>query len=305
MGNPATTDGWDAVLERTGWESEGATVLAALSAAGAVVRDLYDRAAAAAYVKGDGSPVTDADLAADRAIRRMLAERFPGDAVLTEEGQDDRARLANPRCWIVDPIDGTQQFVERTGNFDILIALAVDGRPVVAGALQPPTGIVCLAIAGGGAWVAHDGLAPTRVRFTAGAPEHLGVGTSIWFGAPDNRDAVANIARRLGGRAVSASRIGFTPRNFVEPRPFDVVLGFRSGGDQFMAYEWDFATGDLFLREAGGLLTDLDGQAFRYDKPHPTFERGLVAAIDPALHGRALAATRAELAARAVPGFHR
>ncbi len=303
MGKLATTGEWQSVLERSGWEAEGATILAALSAAGEAVRDLYDRSAAATYAKDDGSPVTDADLAADRIIRDVLVERFPNDAVLTEEGRDDEARLGNTRCWIVDPIDGTQQFVERTGNFDVLVALAVGGRPVVAGALQPPTGTACLAVAGGGAWVARDGRAPERVRFPAGELEHPAVETSIWFGAPENLGAVADVVRRIGGRPLGESRIGFTPRAFIEPRRCDVMLGFRLGAGQFMAYEWDFAVGDLFLHEAGGILTDLDGATFRYNQPRPTADRGLVAAIAPALHERALVATREELAAAGIPGF--
>lgn len=303
MDKPMADDVWQHIFERSGWEAEGAAVIAALSEAGAAVQDLYDRAAAAAYAKPDGSPVTDADLAADGIIRRVLAERFPGDAMLTEEGQDDEARLGNSRCWIVDPIDGTQQFVERTGNFDILVALAVDGRPVVAGALQPPTGIACFAVAGGGAWVARDGARPDRVRLPARFPPHPAIGSSIWFGAPGNLDAIDGIARRIGGRAVGESRIGFTPRNFIEPRRCDAILGFRLGEDQFMAYEWDFAVGDLFLHEAGGVLTSLDGESFRYNRRRPTSERGLVAATSPALHERTLTASRAELAERGVAGF--
>lgn len=303
MGGVASIGGWIPVLEQSRWAAEGATALAALTEAGAAVRDLYDRAAAATYAKTDGSPVTDADLAADRIIRRVLAERAPGDAVLTEEGQDDEARLGNRRCWIVDPIDGTQQFVERTGNFDVLVALAVDGRPVVAGALQPPTGTICFALAGGGAWVALEGARPERVRWPETGPLPAAIGTSIWFGAPDNLDALSAIARRLDARAVGASRIGFTPRIFLEPRQADAVLGFRLGANQFMAYEWDFAAGDLFLHEAGGILTDLRGAPLRYNRPRPVVERGLVAALNPRLHERALAATRDELAGRGVAGF--
>ncbi len=303
MANPTIEQAFQPVFGGSEWRAEGAAILAALSEAGAAVKDLYDRAAAATYAKTDGSPVTDADLAADAIIRRVLAERFPDDALLTEEGQDGEARLRSRRCWIADPIDGTQQFVERTGNFDILIALAVDGRPVVAGALQPPTDTTCVAIAGGGAWLAEGNANPVRVRFPAKDTAQPVVGTSIWFGAPENLDALGDIASRLGGRAVGESRIGFTPRTFVEPLWCDLLLGFRLGAEQFMAYEWDFAVGDLFLHEAGGALTDLDGEAFRYNRPRPTFERGLVAATSRSLHARALAATRAELAARGVAGF--
>ncbi|HEU5431384.1 MAG TPA: inositol monophosphatase family protein, partial [Thermomicrobiales bacterium] len=153
------------------YRAELDTAIAAASAAAAVVRDLYDRAAAAAYEKQDGSVVTDADLAADRIIRDIIGARFPDDGILTEEVGDDPARLTKRRCWIADPIDGTQQFVERTGDFDVLVALVEAGRPIVAAGQQPTTGRLCVATRGGGAWVC-DGDGPfRRVRFVPLASE--------------------------------------------------------------------------------------------------------------------------------------
>jgi myo-inositol-1(or 4)-monophosphatase len=299
----ATARTWDDVLAGSAWREDAATALAAATEAATAVRDLYERAAAATYAKTDGSPVTDADLAADRIVRGILAERFPADAVLTEEGADDPARLANPRCWIVDPIDGTQEFVDRTGNFDVLVALAIDGRPVVAASVQPTTGTVCLAVAGGGAWSGPTTGAPSPVRFAAAEPAPPVIATSPWFGEPGNLPAVAAVARRLGNPPLRTSRVGFTPRLFVDPRACDAVLGFRLGPSQAMAHEWDFAVGDLLVHEAGGRLTDLDGAAYRYNKPTPVMERGFVAAVHPALHDRVLDLLRAELAERGVPGF--
>jgi 3'-phosphoadenosine 5'-phosphosulfate (PAPS) 3'-phosphatase len=294
---------WERVLAGSRWEDEGQAVLAALAEAAPIVNDLYRRAAAATYEKTDGSPVTDADLAADAAVRRVLSQRFPADAQLTEEGQDDVNRLRNRRCWIVDPIDGTQQFVERTGNFDILIALAVDGRPVVAGAVQPTTGTVCFALSGSGSWAVHGGGAPTPVRFPIAIPEPAVVATSIWFGAPDNLAAVAAVAANSGTMTATPTAIGFTPRLFLQPRRCDAVLGFRLGPSQHMAHEWDLAVGDLFTHEAGGKLTDLWGERFRYNQPDAGNRRGLLAAVHPDLHARLLTAVRAELAAAGVPGF--
>src|SRR5687767_13892059 len=100
----------------------------------------YDANSAKTYTKSDESPVTDADLASDRIIRARIAATYTTDAILTEEGADDDFRLSADRVWIVDPIDGTIQFVSRTGQFDVLIALVVRGRPVVSVMLQPATG---------------------------------------------------------------------------------------------------------------------------------------------------------------------
>ena len=185
------------------WDSELEVAIAAAREAGATVRDLYDRAAAAEYIKGDGSPVTDADLAADQIIRRNLTAAFPGDAILTEEGADDLERLNNARCWVVDPIDGTQQFIERTGEFDILIALVVDGEPVVGVVYQPTSDTLLYAAQGQGAWIEQAG-DRTSLHFKAVAADQTPrIMTSFWFGAPDNLPVLQKTADRLGSETPS------------------------------------------------------------------------------------------------------
>ena len=267
--------------------------IAAALAAGAVVREFYDERTAATYAKGDGSPVTDADLAADRAIRAVLTERFPEDAVLSEENQDDDRRLRVTRCWIVDPIDGTEQFIERTGEFDVLVALVEDGRPLAAAGYQPSTRLLITALKDGGAWMrsGEAGWQPVHLE-PAGA--QLRIGTSKWFGAPGNAAIIDSVANRLDVAQELPAATGFSPRLFLTPRAIDVMIGVRPGADQTMASEWDFAVADLVIHEAGGIVTDLAGQNFRYNKPVPNNVGGLIAAADPASHARVLAALRCQ-----------
>ena len=280
--------------------AEAAAAVAAATAAGTAVRDLYDRAAARVYEKADGSEVTDADLASDRIIRAMTAERFPADPILTEEGMDDPGRLSHRRCWVVDPIDGTREFVRRTGEFDVLIALVVDGRPAVAAGYQPTTQRLCLATLGGGAWLRdRDAAAFAPVRFAPvdrdAAPM---LASTIWFGSPENQPLLARIIGRLGGRQAEPLETGFSPRTFLPGRQCDAMVGYRPGkpaDQQTMAWEWDFAMPDLFVHEAGGVVTDMDGRRYAYNKPLPRNDGGLLAAADPATHARVLAAARAEL----------
>lgn len=268
------------------------TAIRAATEAGRVVRDLYDRSAAATYAKADGSLVTDADLAADRLIRAILAEQFPADPILTEEVADDPARLAARRLWIVDPIDGTDQFVRRTDDFDVFVALVVDGRPVVAAAYQPPTATLCAAVAGGGAWLrVGDGGQPTPLRLSppsATAPPNLA--TSVWFGAPSNAPTMRRLADRLGAEPPAVETIGFSPRVLLPPRPYHAYIGFRPETEHAMGWEWDFVVGDLVIHEAGGIVTDLAGEPHRYNKPNLRNRPGLLAAVDPATHHRVLAA---------------
>ncbi len=282
------------------YDAELETAVLAATEAGRVVRDLYDRAAAGVYAKNDGSPVTDADLAADRVVRAVLAERFPADPILTEEGVDDAARLASDRCWIVDPVDGTDQFVRRTAEFDVLVALVVDGRPVVAAGYQPPTDLLCAAALGQGAWTRRAGdpdRRPLRLDpVPPGTPPRLA--TSVWFGSPDNLPLLARVADRLGVAAPTTQTTGFSPRLFLPERACDALIGLKDGPDQTMAWEWDFAAADLVIHEAGGVVTNLSGRPHRYNKPLPRNEGGLLAAADPETHRRLLAALQPQLRGR-------
>src|SRR5689334_9274853 len=85
---------------------ELATAIEAARAAAGIANRYYRARDAEVYTKGDGSPVTDADLATDATIREIIGAAFPNDALLTEEGAQDTSRLAHERLWIVDPIDG-------------------------------------------------------------------------------------------------------------------------------------------------------------------------------------------------------
>ena len=263
---------------------------------GAVVRDLYERAAAASYVKGDGSPVTDADLAADRIIRHALGTAFPADAILTEEGADDPARLRIARCWVVDPVDGTQQFVERTGEFDVLIALVEGDRPVVGVLYQPVTDTLIAAATDLGAWIERRG-ERRPLRFLPIAPDvPPRLATSSWFGAPENLPLLQRTADRLGGGTPIVSRLGVTVRGFVPPDHLaDALVGHYTDGRATMAWEWDLAAADIVVHEAGGLVTDLWGRLHRYNKPDPRNVGGILLAVDPITHHRVQDALRPEI----------
>ena len=270
--------------------------------AGAAVRELYEAASAATYIKGDGSPVTDADLASDRIIRERLGAAFPDDAILTEEGADDEARLSNRRCWVVDPIDGTQQFIDRTGEFEVIIALVVDGRPVVGVLYQPTADLALFAVAGSGAWVRRgEAIEPFRLR---PLPEGQvpRVFTSVYFGAPESLDLLGHICSQLGGGEPGVSSCGVTTRGLLpENDRFDVMVGMYIPAREAIAWEWDFAAADLVVHEAGGRFTDLRGNLHRYNKPGARNLGGLVMSVDPQTHDRVVRAIARELSTTARP----
>ncbi len=257
--------------------------------AGAAILDYYNAQSAAVYAKSDGSAVTDADLAADKIIREVIGASFPDDFLLTEEGVDDHVRLAKSRIWIVDPIDGTNQFVNRTGEFEVLIALVVEGRPEVAVIYQPTGDVLITAMRGHGAWIMVEGQQNT-LRFdpvpTDRAPRLL---TSTWLGAPENVPLLTEVSRAMGGGEAIVSDVGITVRRFVSPESqCDILVGLHVDGKAGYAWEWDFAAPDLIMSEAGGKMTDLAGELHRYNKPDPVNRGGIVMSVDPATHMRVL-----------------
>jgi 3'-phosphoadenosine 5'-phosphosulfate (PAPS) 3'-phosphatase len=282
--------------ERGPWAAEVTTAVEAATLAGAAIRDLYAPSAAATYRKADGSIVTDADLAADRLIRATISGAFPDDALLTEETADDPRRLTNPRCWIADPIDGTDQFVNRTGLFDVLIALVVAGRPVVGVACHPPSGTVYAAAAGQGAWIAGE-TARRAVRMTpAAAGGSLRLVTSIWFGSPEILPAVDRAGARLGAAPAATVTTNARPADLLRPdRPYDALVGLPRTGDRGYGKEWDFAAIDVIVREAGGVFSDVRGRPHAYNKPVVWNRGGILVASDPATHARLVAAIAPEL----------
>jgi 3'-phosphoadenosine 5'-phosphosulfate (PAPS) 3'-phosphatase len=269
--------------------------IATAQEAGKLVLDLYDRAAAKEYAKSDGSPVTDADLASDKLIRERLTAAFPGDALLTEEGIDDPARLSASRVWIVDPIDGTQQFVERTGEFDILIALVENGAPVVGVALQPTTGNY-VAAAGSGAYSGNGSERKPLTLRPIPADEGPRIVTSHWFGAPASMPMLNRFAVRLDSPEPVMSQVGIYVRNFVHPvLEGDMLIGMEMTPDKGLVWEWDIAVADIVVNEAGGRFTDLSGRRFVYNKPWPRHRGGFVLTPDPVTHQRVLKAIAPEL----------
>ncbi len=255
-----------------------------------VVRSMYDQAPPMSSAKSDGSPVTDADLEADRLIRAALGEAFPRDALLTEESDDNPERLERDRCWIADPIDGTAQFVARTGEFDVMLALVEHNVPVIAVTGHPPTGALTLAVRGAGSWrIGTDG-AVSRLRIVAAEQPPRLVG-SIYYGGTAFAGPIATVAELLGASTPPVMPVGFQPRAFLpEWRHYDGFVGFWQPDGDSPVREWDLAACDLTVTEGGGRFSDLYGNRYRYNQPNPRPRRGLLVSASPELHEKLLEA---------------
>lgn len=280
--------------ESAAYPRELSVAINAARQAAKAVLTFYDNRSAETYTKGDGSPVTDADLASDKLLREVIGGAFPDDAFLTEEGAEDLSRLEHDRLWIIDPIDGTAQFIAGTGRFDILIALAVEGRPVVAVTLQPVTGLMHAAVAGEGAWrITESGHEPFRIDTIPNPPR---VTTSKWYRGHEEHAMLTRVARAVGSEEPPVMEVGFQPRAFDETqRTYDAFIGLWHPPGESPANEWDIAPCDLIVREAGGVLTDLWGREYPYNKRNTHISGGLLVSARPDLHDKLVAALAQEL----------
>ena len=276
------------------YERELTTAIALARAAGSAIHKFYGTLDATEYEKGDGSPVTDADYAADKLIREGLNAAFPADATLTEESTDDGARLTHSRCWIVDPLDGTAQFIGRTGEFDVMIALVENELPVVAVIYQPTTQLLFYATRGGGAW-SSQGEIEHRVTMRQAGDKPV-LAASKYYGGKELPNTLHRIAVAAGADDPAVWQVGYQPRRIVGNTWItDAFVGLWAPNGEKFAREWDLAAPDLFTTEAGGVFTDAFGKPYRYNQPDTQANRGLIASNNSALHETIIAAIAREV----------
>jgi myo-inositol-1(or 4)-monophosphatase len=203
------------------------------------------------WSKPDGTPVSDADLAVDRLLADRLLAARPTYGWLSEEISDDLAARRGALTYIVDPIDGTRSFLSGGDDWCVGVALLAQGRPIAAAILQPTTGALYSAAAGLGARLNGRSINVSNRRTLAGA--HLIAHSGL---RKPERWTVPWPKVRYGMTFAMLLRLCR-----VADGSFDgmVALGRKS--------DWDIAAGDLVVREAGGLVTDLTGAPLAYGGP--------------------------------------
>ncbi len=238
---------------------------------GAAILRHYGRGAAVRIeIKPDQSPVTEADLEANGLIVELLRATFPDDGILSEELPDGEERFSKRRVWIIDPLDGTRDFVARTDQFCVHVGMAVDGVAVVGAVFQPVAGRLYSARAGGGARVDDgDGKPPAVLRASRVADlADMRAGVSRLNAT--GRLGACLAATGLAGRAVPMG--ASVKYNALARGELDVVINLSPG-----EMEWDTCAPEVVVREAGGAFTDGDGHPFRYNQRDTSHRRGSLA----------------------------
>lgn len=207
--------------------------------------------------KDDRSPLTAADLAANRIIVDALCALTPALPVLSEESAavawSERSQWS--RYWLVDPLDGTREFVKRNGEFTVNIALIDAHEPVIGVVQTPVSGELACAWRGGGAWLSNPaaGIAPLRLQ-TRSRSSMLVVAGSRSHAS----EREAQLLARLG----PSEKVPLgSSLKFLRIAAGEADLYLRLGPTS----EWDTAAGQCVLEEAGGAVRDLHGQSLRYN----------------------------------------
>jgi 3'(2'), 5'-bisphosphate nucleotidase len=225
--------------------------------------------------KGDASPVTEADRRAEALILPELASLAPGVPIVSEESwSGNGVPEAKDRYWLVDPLDGTREFVARKGEFTVNIALVERGAPLLGVVLAPATGRAFAGIAHVGAFL-EDAVGQRRT-IACRTPPRAGL-TVVSSRSHGDRDALETF---LAGRTVAARLSLGSSLKFCLVASGEADLYPRFG----RTMEWDTAAGHAVLRAAGGRVTDLNGVELRYGKPgyaNPPFVATGLAAQGP------------------------
>jgi 3'(2'), 5'-bisphosphate nucleotidase len=226
--------------------------------AGRAILHIYDEMDPAVEYKRDNSPLTQADMASHHVIVDGLAKLTPHWPVLSEESREIpfEQRQAWHRFWLVDPLDGTKEFLKRNGEFTVNIALIEAGKPILGVVYAPAIGKLYYGARGAGAFKDEDG-AVAPIRTAVPNPDKVRVVMSRSHGSGEE-----NLDRFTGGAPCEFVSMGSSLKFcLVADGTADVYP--RTGPTM----EWDTAAAQCVVEQAGGTVTDLDGRAMEYNKP--------------------------------------
>lgn len=226
--------------------------------------------------KSPDNPVCEADLAVDQFLKRELAALLPAAGWLSEETADDPARLDRDLIWLVDPVDGTRDFIRGRTGWAVSVALISGGRPLMGFLAAPARGEFWHAIAGQGSWRNDKPLVASQRQEFAGA--------RVPADALPREDRDLTLVDKPNSIALRAA--------MVAADEADLLATLRWG------WEWDIGAAALIAREAGAATTDAFGRPLAYNKRDPRAFGLLISA--PAIHHAAV--ERLADRARAIAG---
>ncbi|MBF88711.1 MAG: 3'(2'),5'-bisphosphate nucleotidase CysQ [Candidatus Marinimicrobia bacterium] len=208
------------------------------------------------------NPVTDADRASDNYLREILTSEFPQYGWFSEETKDSPDRLYKDRVWIVDPLDGTKEYIDKIPMWVVSIALVENKEPILGVLYNPEKEEIFTAVTGKGAF--YNGKSVTCSKLTELSK------MIILNSRTETRDGLwlpfKEVFKELKGVGSVAYKLGLTAAAKA-----DIFATLRPKN------EWDVCAGHCIINEAGGMMIDLKGNEVTYNNKNPLFSPGLVA----------------------------
>lgn len=243
------------------WEKELSIAKRAAVEAGKAIMGIYASGKLDVTYKEDQSPLTRADCQANRIIVGTLSKEFPGYAILSEEEQDNRERLKNDYCFIVDPLDGTKEFIKRNGQFTVNIALAYKNKAVMGVIYVPVMQELYWASEKGGAYLTVRG--DTQQIRVSERKEDLRVVMSSSHGC-EEMDALIQKNNLTNYVKVGSSLKGC----MIAKGDAEIYYRFNP------TMEWDTAAMQCIVEEAGAVFRQMDDTEMRYNRENCRNDKG-------------------------------
>jgi len=232
--------------------------------AGHAIMEIYNSGDFGVEMKSDDSPLTKADKASNRIIVDMMREHFPTHAILSEEEKDNLDRLENDLCFVIDPLDGTKEFVKRNGQFTVNIALAYKHKSVMGVIYVPVTEELYYAAEGYGSYLEKDGVVTAlHVSKEDKAPSELNVVMSNSHGCKEMEELLEK----------------YQLKNFVKVgSSLKGCMIARGEADVYYRHnptmEWDTAAMQCIVEEAGAVFRQMDDSEMLYNRENSLNDKG-------------------------------
>jgi len=235
--------------------------------AGQIILEIYKKDFSVDY-KDDKTPITEADRKSNDYIVECLKNKYPECAILAEESKNDPERLKNDWCFIVDPLDGTKEFVKKNGEFTVNIALAYKGKPVLGVIGIPVTGELYYAAKGKGAFYEKDGHIG-KIHVSSRTND-----IRMVISRSHTSERLMQVIEKNGIKNLRS--VGSAIKGCLVAKG-DAEVYYRFGHTM----EWDTAAMQCIVEEAGGIFRQMDDSEMTYNRENPLNEKGFYAINHP------------------------
>src|SRR4051812_24578934 len=222
--------------------------------AGRILMDIYAKDFEVAY-KGKNNPVTEADELANAHIVAELRRRFPEDGIVAEESADQGDALTKRRCWFVDPLDGTKEFIAKNGEFSVMIGLAVEGASQLGVVFQPGKDKLYRGVVGHGAALEHAGQVTQLTVSDKADPSTL----KLVVSRSHRPSSIEQIMQQLGATEEMPSGSVGVKVGLIAERLADLYVHVSDKSSL-----WDACGPEAILKAAGGRFVHVDGTPISY-----------------------------------------